>query len=129
MQFIKKLLAIAVFACLFCQFSIAKENEFRTDKLWKKFTKNDLETLQNINSALAKNNFDEAVNLIKILKDNHGNEKNSLADAIFDIVLWKPRRAERRSAHPAGRRSRRRRGSSPGSRGRCRTRAGAAARP
>ena len=88
MQFIKKLLAIALFACLFCQFSIAKENEFRTDKLWKKFTKNDLETLQNINSALAKNNFDEAVNLIKILKDNHGNEKNSLADAIFDIVLW-----------------------------------------
>jgi soluble lytic murein transglycosylase len=88
MQFIKKLLAIALFACLFCQFSIAKENEFRTDKLWKKFTKNDLETLQNINSALAKNNFDEAVNLIKILKDNHGNEKNSLADAIFDVVLW-----------------------------------------
>ncbi len=88
MQFIKKLIAIALFACFFCEFSFAKENEFKTDKLWKKFTKSDIESLQKINSELAKNNFDEAINLIKILKNKDGEEKNSLADAIFDIVLW-----------------------------------------
>ena len=88
MQFIKKLLTIALFVGFSTQFSFAQENEFKTDKLWKKFTKNDIETLRNINSALAKNNFDEAMNLVKVLKGNIGNEKNSLADAIVDIVLW-----------------------------------------
>lgn len=88
MQFIKKLLTIALFVGFSIQFSFAQENEFKTDKLWKKFTKNDIETLRNINSALAKNNFDEAMNLVKVLKGNIGNEKNSLADAIVDIVLW-----------------------------------------
>ncbi len=88
MQFIKKLLTIALFVGFSTQFSFAQENEFKTDKLWKKFTKNDIETLRNINSALAKNNFDEAMNLVKVLKSNIGNEKNSLADAIVDIILW-----------------------------------------
>ena len=88
MQFIKKLLTIAVLVVFSIQFSFAQGDEFKTDKLWKKFTKNDIETLRNINSALAKNNFDEAMNLVKDLKGNIGNEKNSLADAIVDIVLW-----------------------------------------
>ena len=88
MQFIKKLLTIALLACFSIQFSFAQENEFKTDKLWKKFTKNDIETLQNINSALAKNNFEEAMNLAKVLKNNNiGEEKNSLAEAIVDIIL------------------------------------------
>ncbi len=59
-----------------------------SDVIIEKFTKNDIETLQNINSALAKNNFDEAMNLVKVLKGNIGTEKNSLVEAIVDIVLW-----------------------------------------
>ena len=89
MQFFKKLILIAVIACSFVDISWAGENEFKTDKLWKKFTKNDIETLQNINSALAKNNFNEAIDLVKVLKNNNiGDEKNSLTDAIIDIILW-----------------------------------------
>ena len=88
MQFLKKLLTVALLACFFGEFSYAEEASFKTDKLWKKFTQNVVETLQNINSALAKNNFEEAMNLAKILKTNIGNEKNSLADAIIDIILW-----------------------------------------
>jgi len=89
MQFFIKLLLIALFACFFGEVSFAVENEFKTDKLWKKFTKNDIETLQNINSALAKNNFEEAMNLAKVLNNNNGNgEKNSLSDAITDIIFW-----------------------------------------
>jgi soluble lytic murein transglycosylase len=88
MQLIKNLLMIALLACFSIEFSYAQENEFKTDKLWKKFTKNDIETLQNINSALAKNNFEEAMNLAKVLKNNIGEEKNSLAEAIVDIILW-----------------------------------------
>lgn len=88
MQFFKKLLTVALLACFFGEFSYAEDNSFKTDKLWKKFTQNDVETLQNINLALAKNNFEEAMNLAKILKTNIGDEKNSLADAIIDIILW-----------------------------------------
>ena len=88
MQLIKNLLMIALLACFSIEFSYAQENEFKTDKLWKKFTKNDIEALQNINSALAKNNFEEAMNLAKVLKNNIGEEKNSLAEAIVDIILW-----------------------------------------
>lgn len=64
------------------------KNDFISNNLWRKFTLSDIELLQNINKSISAKNFDEAIRLSKILKLNHQDKKNSLADAVLDLVLW-----------------------------------------
>jgi len=69
-------------------YSKLNNKELISEKLWKKFSKTDIQILQSINRELDMKNYDEAMRLAKILKTNYGNQKNSLADAVIDIVLW-----------------------------------------
>jgi soluble lytic murein transglycosylase len=62
--------------------------DFISNNLWKKFSLSDIELLQNINKSISSKNFDEAIRLAKILKLNHIDKQNSLADAVHDLILW-----------------------------------------
>ena len=87
-QFLKKLLTVALLACFFGEFSYAEETSFKTDKLWKKFTQNDVETLQNINSALAKNNFEEAIKTLNALQtQTSAHIAPYISSALGDVYL------------------------------------------
>lgn len=69
--------------------SIKNSNkEIISSKLWKRFSKTDIQILQSINKEIEFKNYDEAMRLAKILKSNYGNHQNSLADAVIDIILW-----------------------------------------
>ena len=64
------------------------KNDFISDNLWKKFSLADIEILQNINKSIAEKNYDEAIRLAKILKLSNADKKNTLADAVHDLILW-----------------------------------------
>ncbi|MFM6972756.1 MAG: hypothetical protein ACKOXJ_03975, partial [Alphaproteobacteria bacterium] len=67
---------------------LSQKQDFISQKLWKKFSKNDIEILQNINSKLKVNDYEDAIRLARILQDKNKEYKNSLADAVMDIILW-----------------------------------------
>ena len=67
---------------------LSKKEDFISQKLWKKFSKSDIEILQNINNKLKINDYDDAIRLAKILQSKNNEYKNSLADAVMDIILW-----------------------------------------
>jgi soluble lytic murein transglycosylase len=64
------------------------KNDFISDNLWKKFSLADIEILQNINKSITEKNYDEAIRLAKILKLNNVDKKNTLAEAVHDLILW-----------------------------------------
>jgi soluble lytic murein transglycosylase len=64
------------------------KNDFISDNLWKKFSLADIEILQNINKSITEKNYDEAIRLAKILKLSNADKKNTLADAVHDLILW-----------------------------------------
>ena len=67
---------------------LSSREDFISQKLWKKFSKSDIEILQNINNKLKINDYDDAIRLAKILQSKNSENKNSLADAVMDIILW-----------------------------------------
>lgn len=87
--------AIMLFAALFLFSSfdaVARDATPITQKLWRKFTKEETDLLKKIDSAINKKDYDKALKYAKRSSFNpllkHNELKPAIFDVVSDIVLW-----------------------------------------
>jgi soluble lytic murein transglycosylase len=90
-EWLKLLIALVFFSSLSCK-AYAKNPALMSQKLWQGMTSLDVEILKKVSIALEKKNFEEALIYAREMKSRNNQKpdanKNNLADALIDVVLW-----------------------------------------
>ena len=90
---LKSLVILLAMAWGFFPYQLLAKNEApMSQKLWHGMVASDVEILKKVSLAMEKKNFNEALQLANEMKSRNkqkqDNSKNSLADALIDVILW-----------------------------------------